>query len=111
MGVQTVRLTFTLDGKTFNAEYAVTVLDVVSYISTAAITRDTYLFGEELSGAEAIILVMVSGAQKSVRLDDENITVSDYDPYICGEQHATIEYSDPVSGRNPQRIQNLYSRD
>lgn len=99
VGVQTVRLTFTLDGKTFNAEYAVTVLDVVSYISTAAITRDTYLFGEELSGAEAIILVMVSGAQKSVRLDDENITVSDYDPYICGEQHATIEYSDPVSGR------------
>lgn len=96
VGTQTVRLSFTLDGKVYETRYDVVVQDVVLYISDDAITKDSYIYGEELLGSENVIMHMASGAQRMVQLSETSI--SGYDSHVCGVHKVKAEYLDPVGG-------------
>lgn len=95
-GVQAVMVSFMIDGREFSVVFSVTVLDIVARISSEAITKTVYLYGEELSASQNILLYMASGAQRTLPLSETQVT--GYNPYICGVHRATIGYTDPVGG-------------
>jgi M6 family metalloprotease-like protein len=95
-GVQTVYVSFIIDGEEFMVFFQVTVLDTVARISADAMTKTVYLYGENISSSQNILLYMASGAQRIVPVSAAYVT--GYNPLICGVQRAIIQYTDPVGG-------------
>jgi len=97
-GVQTVTVSFLIDSRAFSIVLFITVLDVVARISAEAITKTVYLYGEDISPSQNILLYMASGAQRTVPVSETSIT--GYDPTVCGVHRVTISYTDPVGGNH-----------